>query len=155
MKILIISDSHSNNNWLSLKKDYDYVVHAGDHQMSKEWMITNTDYYVDGNNDWGGKNIDIFTIEKLNFCLIHGDEHNIKNKDNWSESLLELANKCKCNIFIYGHTHIPIIKKVENITFINPGSISKPRFPSSTKTYCSLEIENNLITKIEIKKANF
>lgn len=155
MKILIISDSHSKNDWLVLKKDYDLVIHAGDHQMSKEWIIGNTDYYVDGNNDWGSKNIDIFSIEKINFCLIHGDEHNIKNKNNWSESLLTLANKHQSNILIYGHTHIPIIKKVDNVIFINPGSISKPRFPSNTKTYCELEVENNKIIKIQIKKATF
>lgn len=151
MKILIISDSHSKNDWLELRKYYDYVVHGGDHQMSKEWMINNVDYYVDGNNDWGEKKINTFEIDGINFCLIHGDGYDIKNKNNWSSKLLDLAIEKKSDVLIYGHTHVPNINFISNILFINPGSISKPRFPSSTKTFCELEIENGKIKKYEIK----
>ena len=154
MKILIISDSHLKNDWIKLKNKYDLVIHAGDHQMSKEWIIYNTDFYVDGNNDWGNKNKDTFEISGIKFCLIHGDEHHIKNKNNWSNSLLELAKSEKVNVLIYGHTHIPSIKEVDNIIFINPGSISKPRFPSNNKTYAELLIENKKIINITIKNFN-
>ena len=151
MKILILSDSHLINDWTKLKSKYDIVIHAGDHQMSKEWILYNTDYHVDGNNDWGDKNKNIFEIEGIKFCLIHGDEHHIKNKNNWSDSLLELAKKENVNVLIYGHTHIPSIKEVDNIIFINPGSISKPRFPSNNITYCEMNISDKKIINISIK----
>lgn len=152
MKLLIISDSHLHNEWCLLKKDYDYIIHAGDHMMSREWIITNTDYYVDGNNDWGNHYEEKFIIEGINFWLVHGDEYHLKNRNNFSTKLLETAKAKNANVVIYGHTHIPSIKKVDEIIFINPGSISKPRFPKTKKTYCVLEIENKKISSIAIKE---
>ncbi len=47
--------------------------------------------------------------------LTHG---HIYNESNWNKTHSTL---------IYGHLHIPFIKKVETNTYINPGSISLPK----------------------------
>lgn len=47
------------------------------------------------------------------------------------------------NIFITGHTHIPLITKEQNIIYANPGSISNPR-NGAVKSY--LIFENNKLT---------
>jgi uncharacterized protein len=38
-----------------------------------------------------------------------------------------LPNLSKGDILIYGHTHIPIAKKVDDVFILNPGSISLPK----------------------------
>ncbi len=151
MKILVISDSHLNNDWTKLKVNYDLVIHAGDHQMSHEWMIKNTDYFVDGNNDWGNQFIERFVIDGNRFVLVHGDEQHVKNNKNVSPELLDLAKKEEAQIVIFGHTHIPLLEKVDGIYFLNPGSISKPRLLNGIKTYAEISIEDGTIKNILIK----
>lgn len=50
------------------------------------------------------------------------------------------------NIFMNGHTHIPILIKENNIIYCNPGSIGKPRATSS-KGYLIFE-DNKLTLKM-------
>lgn len=56
----------------------------------------------------------VINLEK-NIYITHGHMYNDKN---WT-----LEN----SILIFGHYHIPFIKKIGSNIFINPGSISKPR----------------------------
>jgi putative phosphoesterase len=42
------------------------------------------------------------------------------------------------DVFLYGHTHIPVAKKTGGITIINPGSISLPK-DGNPETYGVLE----------------
>ena len=49
------------------------------------------------------------------------------------------------NIFISGHTHVPVIEKQNDIIYANPGSISKPR-NGSYKSYLIFD-NNKLILK--------
>lgn len=144
-KILIVSDTHGDDTWLNVlnTKQYDYIIHAGDHLLPESEISDITNYYVDGNNDWGQKNIDIFEIESIKFILVHGDEQNIYtyNKSDWILPLLKLARKHNAQFLIFGHTHIPIIEKYEGITFINPGSMHFSRHNGS-KAYAELLLNN-------------
>lgn len=49
------------------------------------------------------------------------------------------------DIFMYGHTHIPVAKKQENIYIFNPGSISLPK-ENNPNTYGVLR-DNTLLIK--------
>ncbi len=151
MKILIISDSHAKNEWIILKPHYDLIIHAGDHQMTRNWMLVNTDYYVDGNNDWGNQFQQVFTIDNLKFLLVHGDEQHVKSKNGVNDELLALAKEVAANIVIFGHTHMPLIETIDNITFINPGSVAKPKLLNGKKTYAELEIKAQAIQHLIIK----
>lgn len=51
----------------------------------------------------------------LRIIVNHG--HNLSDVDK-----LNLAQKYKADIFITGHTHIPVLEKKDNTVFINPGS---------------------------------
>lgn len=42
------------------------------------------------------------------------------------------------DVLIYGHTHIPVANKKDNIYIINPGSISMPK-ENNPNSYCVLE----------------
>ena len=68
-----------------------------------------------------------------------------------SEELKTLAQQQQADIVIFGHTHVPLIEKIDKITFINPGSISKPRLLQGQKTYAILDIYEGQIRQLEIK----
>ena len=145
-KILILSDTHGDNSWTSLAKDYDIVIHAGDHLNSAEFMQEHTNYYVDGNNDFGNNRIQVFNIDKFNVLLVHGDEYKIKSNYIflWYEGLEKLAEEVDANIIIFGHTHNPHIEQVNGRIYINPGSYSRPR-AEPKRSYCEAIINDNSI----------
>ena len=61
-----------------------------------------------------------YQINNFRFLVSHG---HILKKDEW----LELGKKWKINFLISGHTHIPLLERIENIIILNPGSPSLPK----------------------------
>lgn len=55
------------------------------------------------------------------------------------------------DIVMFGHTHRPVIEVEDDITLINPGSISYPRQADGIPTYIMLEIDNNNEFSFELK----
>lgn len=55
------------------------------------------------------------------------------------------------DIVMFGHTHRPVIIVKDNITLINPGSISYPRQADGIPTYIILEINDNNEFNFELK----
>lgn len=83
---------------------------------------------------------DISMIYVDNKCiyLSHGDKYSYEKRDKFN-------NK---GILMYGHYHIPSIKKDNNMIYINVGSISLPR-DNSPYSYCIYE--NNKFTLYDIE----
>ena len=59
----------------------------------------------------------LINVDNINLYCTHGHIYNI-NKNS------KFKNR---DVLIYGHFHIPYIKKVDNITYVCVGSISLPR----------------------------
>ncbi|MFQ6016077.1 MAG: metallophosphoesterase family protein [Anaerolineae bacterium] len=51
------------------------------------------------------------------------------------ESLEEEMAHAKADVVLVGHTHVPAIRKVGQVYFVNPGSIGQPRHGSPSATY--------------------
>jgi len=79
--------------------------------------LSNEKHYVYGNCDipdfFPGQEYEkTIKLDKLKILLIHGDlEHQHSGHD----------------IIIFGHTHVPFLKKEGKLIHLNPGSPSKPR----------------------------
>lgn len=149
-KILVVSDSHGDDTWLSLIKDnhYDYIIHAGDHLM-EEAIQDITPYYVDGNNDWGGQSINVFNIEGHQFVLVHGDEQRVYKSDlhHLENCFQGLIHKYHPAIIIYGHTHVPFVGRSQDVVILNPGSMSFSRH-NGQKCYIELELDRDGILNV-------
>ncbi|MCH1627607.1 metallophosphoesterase family protein [Fredinandcohnia quinoae] len=146
MKALIVSDSHGLTMELQILKDrhqheVDIMLHCGDSELaitSKEMsgfsgVRGNCDYDSNYPNDmpipFGGKQI----------LLTHGHLYNVKM------TLMNLryrAEEVGANIVCFGHSHIADAELIDNILFINPGSIRLPKMRKE-RTYAILEIINN------------
>lgn len=144
MKILIISDIHGNINNLNIIDNisFDKLICLGDiysygytlEGQEKDKLVEEKLFkYIDkliclrGNCDYQNKPLfldndlyDLF-IDSHKFYFTHGDRYSYTK-----------GNKVLNNsILIYGHEHVPYIKKENNNVYICIGSIGKPRYGSS------------------------
>lgn len=78
--------------------------------------------------------LSMISIDEHDIYLTHG---HLYNENNWN---------VENSILIYGHFHIPFIKKKDNMLFINPGSISLPK--DNNPTY--IIYDNNKFTIYDI-----
>jgi putative phosphoesterase len=150
MLIGIISDTHDNQDKtrkaveLFNSKGVEYVIHAGDYTSPftlKLFKELNCKYVgVFGNND-GDKilllersegNIHyqpyIFTLQNRKIVVLH--EHQLVDA---------LADSGHFDLIIYGHTHVPDVRKVKNTLVVNPGEAGKWLYGKSTVAVADLE----------------
>jgi putative phosphoesterase len=131
MKIGIISDTHGYLPPAVFKifEKVDSILHAGDigsNDIIDELEMLAPVYAVSGNIDsWPIVSQFSPTLvtefNDLTFYLIH---HIISEKFVRYELF---RKKIKPHVLVYGHTHIPNVSLHNEILFINPGSVSKPR----------------------------
>jgi putative phosphoesterase len=46
---------------------------------------------------------------------------------------------------IFGHTHVPMVHRADEVTVINPGSCSQPRDQDKRGSYAILDLENRVV----------
>lgn len=147
MKILIVSDTHRYNmNFIKVVEKtgpYDMVVHCGDVEGS-ELVISEAAgcpvEMVQGNNDFFS---DLpkekeFTIGQYKVWLTHGHNYYISMN---SELIKQEARSREVDIVMCGHTHKPVVDVGNDLTLINPGSISYPRQENRKPSYVIMEID--------------
>ena len=135
MKILIVSDSHSDyaslDRLYQMYPDVDLYLHAGDSEQD-EWSLKpfisvrgNCDHYYDFPN----------------FLVIPSPKGNIyvQHTPYVSKSVI---NEHNAKIVIHGHTHRRRNEMIIGILFINPGAISYAR-DKYDGSYAILKIEDN------------
>ncbi len=71
--------------------------------------------------------------EGIRIVVNHGHIHN-------RESMLATAKKYKADIFISGHTHIPVLDKEDGVILLNPGSAAIPKYEVDGKPVPSVAI---------------
>ena len=149
MKILIVSDTHRNNtNFLKVVEKtapVDLIVHCGDVEGS-EVLISRAAgcpvEIVQGNNDFFS---DLprekeFTIGGYKVWLTHGHNYYIAMNN---EIIKEEARNRNVDIVMCGHTHKPVVEIGNDITLVNPGSLSYPRQENHRPSYVLMEIDRN------------
>ncbi len=154
MKLLIVSDTHGDTKTMDKiikKENPDFVIHAGDHCLNNEDQINKyANYYVAGNNDYIGKDINIFNIENIYIMLTHGHMFSFFDIDKWEQELYKYSLDKNINLIIYGHSHLERFIKINNTYILNPGSLTRPRNKLNIPSYAILNIE-----KSKIKENNF
>jgi putative phosphoesterase len=61
--------------------------------------------------------------------VTHGSPDSDKEgltQDTSTERLRELAHMAKAEVIVCGHSHVPFVREVEDVWFINPGSVGMP-----------------------------
>lgn len=126
MKILITSDIHKNlrklEKFLKKHSPFDYHLDAGDANLSSDLLKSMNIISVKGNTDFfSNLPLEItLEIDSKKILIIHG--HTLKVKRT-KDLLYNYAKNSNIDICIYGHTHVQQLEIINEIIFINPGSI--------------------------------
>lgn len=131
MKALIVSDNHKDEYRMQelidiYENEIDLWLHCGDSEFGVNHPLWATFKTVRGNMDWESQFPEV-RIEELGdttFGVLHGHKHQVKFS---LDSMADVAKENDASVIFYGHTHIAKVDKMDDVFFINPGSISQPR----------------------------
>lgn len=156
-RIMIVSDTHKRlgNLYEVIEREghIDQMIHLGDLEGDEDVindMITGEVLMVPGNNDYysqASRELEI-QIAGKNILLTHGHYYYVSLD---LQTLRREAVARGMDIVMFGHTHRPLIEVEEDITLINPGSISYPRQQDGKCTYIMMEVSEEGELSFELK----
>lgn len=152
LRILIMSDSHGRNENVELAiaqvreeiGEFQMLIHLGDVGDARELesLAGVPCYIVRGNTDYDAKllNANVIKAGGHRIFATHGHLYQV---DMRLDLLRFAALENDCDIAMYGHTHVPYLEEdPDDVTILNPGSISKPRQADHRYTYMVMEIDD-------------
>ena len=152
LRILIMSDSHGRNENVELAiaqvreeiGEFQMLIHLGDVGDARELesLAGVPCYIVRGNTDYDAKLLNANVIEAGGHRIFatHGHLYQV---DMRLDLLRFAALENNCDIAMYGHTHVPYLEEdPDDVSILNPGSISKPRQADHRYTYMVMEIDD-------------
>ncbi len=157
MKLLVMSDTHSDaaviTNVIMHNPDVDAIFHCGDSELACSAPELQGVLKVRGNCD---HDIEFPTevIEEIDgkrVYMTHGHLYHIKTS---LTALSYRARELQADVVLFGHSHVLGVELVDNILYVNPGSLLLPR-GRKEKSYAIIEnIENgwHIIFYTEEKK---
>ena len=148
MKILIISDTHrKHDNLLKVLErecPVDLLIHLGDAEGYEDYIAEQAGCpmeVVAGNNDFFSSlpREKELQIGKYKVLITHGHYYYV---NTGIEDIEREAEGRGFDIVMFGHTHKPYIEIDEDVTILNPGSVSYPRQPDHMPTFLIMEIDD-------------
>ena len=155
MRVLIVSDTHSNHENLrqvvQQEAKFDLMIHLGDSEIYLEELADMVDCPVEavaGNMDRDPvlPMRKVIEVEGYRLLLCHG------HQDRVDATLLMLdygARNEDVDIALFGHTHVPFLDEEDGLTFMNPGSLSRPRPWGAKPSYGIMTIDEEGNVKLE------
>jgi putative phosphoesterase len=171
MKIAVVSDTHGRiDAWKKAEAIFtgaDLIVHAGDVLYHPPRLGCSEGYDIPAMADalnqspipiviaQGNCDAQVYeellempvqapyalaVINGLRILVSHGHLHT-------KEQMIDLGKRYKADVFISGHTHIPVLERVDSMVLMNPGSPSIPKFERDGKLIGSV----GLITDTELR----
>ena len=148
--MLLFSDNHRDRNSIKqiIRKNpkSDLIISLGDSEMRIHELQELNVQGVKGNYPFEPDvpkelNYEFFDLK---LYMTHGHHFSVKMG---LTRLLNYAIYNEINIVCFGHTHRPLIKEIESVLFINPGSTSRSKMHRDC-SYAVLEIDDKEIKAI-------
>lgn len=131
LKIGVISDTHGFLDPAALRHfaGVDHILHAGD--IGPSSLLTDLESIapltaVLGNTDGplpGVRETEFVRLGDIGFLL-----HHIVNPEQPGEPVTRRLKLNQPQAVVFGHTHRPYSRKIDGITFFNPGYAGRQRF---------------------------
>lgn len=161
-KILVVSDSHGRNENIrkaverarEIVGKIDAMFHLGDvgTEVTEAYNIAGVaTYIVRGNNDFSSelKAINVIKFGSHTILATHGHMQQVSFT---TDRLRYLALENGCDIALFGHTHMPYLEENEDVTILNPGSLTYPRQQGRDKTFAIITIADDEKVSYEFYK---
>lgn len=145
MKLLVMSDTHGDAEVIKRVRGSnhhaDAIIHCGDSELAFDHPYLEGVRKVRGNCDQDVRfpNEDLFEVEGVKVFVVHGHLLNVKST---IMNLLYRSKEVEANVVFFGHSHVLGAELVDNILFVNPGSLLKPR-GIAEKSYVIVEYANH------------
>jgi putative phosphoesterase len=143
-KIFIMSDSHRLTNEVEMLKEkhraeVDFMIHCGDSELSSDRPELAGFVTVRGNcdHDMGFPEEAVVEAGGRKIFVTHGHLFAVKST---LMNLYYRARELGADIVCFGHSHMLGMEMVDDILFINPGSVRLPR-GRKEQTYVILELD--------------
>lgn len=149
MRVLIVSDTHGRHGNLDRVLEQtgkiDMFIHLGDVEGDEEYLeavIECEKHIVRGNNDFFSylPKEEEFYIGKYKVFITHGHNYYVSLD---SDMIREEGRARHADIVMFGHTHRPYLDREEDITVLNPGSLSYPRQEGRKCSYMIMELDKS------------
>lgn len=148
-QFVVMSDSHGDYDIVKDIKDryqgeVDAIFHNGDSELKSSDPIWDGIYVVRGNCDYddGYPENNVVELNGIIIAQTHGHLYQI----NFMWDRLDLfAQEAGADICLYGHLHRASAWRMEDIVFINPGSILQPRGEVMEKLYAFVTVTDTTI----------
>lgn len=149
MRILVVSDTHGKHTNLDriLEKveKIDIFIHLGDVEDGDVYLdviIECEKHIVGGNNDYfsGLPREEEFYIGNHKVYITHGHQYGVSYE---TETIKKAGRARGADIVMFGHTHRPFLEIGEEITLLNPGSVSYPRQQGRKSSYMLIEMDSD------------
>lgn len=146
MKLLVMSDTHKDKSAMEevirlYAEKVDGIIHCGDSELEASYFEDKPVSIVKGNCDYdlGFSEEKIISIEDHIILIVHGHLHQVKT------TLMPLyyrAQEVGAKIVCFGHSHLLGAEFQNDILFVNPGSLHKPR-GRKEKSYAIIEEQSD------------
>ncbi|RUL51121.1 metallophosphoesterase [Lysinibacillus antri] len=144
MKLLVMSDTHGDaeviNRVRKAHENVDAIIHCGDSELPFDHPYLEGVKKVRGNCDRDTRfpEEELFEWNDVKVFIAHGHLLNVKAT---TMNLLYRTKELEANAAFFGHSHVLGAELVDNILFVNPGSLLKPR-GIAEKSYVIVEFQD-------------
>ena len=129
MRILVVSDSHGNEEMLFKAHKQagiiDVLIHTGDGEQDTRLLeeslgekvlrvAGNCDHTSDAPREL------MVTLAGKRILIVHGDRYLVKNG---LEQLMAQGKATGADVILFGHTHIALAEQRDGIQLLNPGTL--------------------------------
>ncbi len=145
-RIMVVSDTHRHIEHIVRTLDnikaFDMIIHLGDNTVDadnlKKLYPGKELISVKGNTDLSMEKAEVFCeIEGKKFFITHGHLYGVKTD---LFRIYMRGEELGAEVILFGHTHIPLCEKKENILMLNPGGHN-----SYSRSIGIIEIEEGVV----------
>lgn len=165
MKLLVVSDTHGNTEYLKTlveksKNKFDILIHLGDDSPDID-VIDRASFRiikVPGVYEavyalQGTKRRLIETFDGVKTLITHTVKRHSNDLPN-EPGPEELVHQNNVDLVLYGHTHIPDIKKVDSVLYVNPGHLKETDKRGCEPSYALVECNKGTCARQSSIKVN-
>jgi putative phosphoesterase len=99
-----------------------------------------------------------FNAEGMRFRLVHGSPRRMNEylfEDRDPRSLARIAQGADTDVLIFGHTHKPWLREIEDVLFVNDGSVGKPKDGDTRAAWSLLTVNPGKPVQVEIRRVPY
>jgi putative phosphoesterase len=99
-----------------------------------------------------------FEAEGKRFRLVHGSPRRMNEylfEDRDPRSLVRIAQGADADVLVFGHTHMPWVRTIEGVLFVNTGSVGKPKDGDPRAAWALLTVAAGKPVQVEIRRVPY